>query len=755
MLQNSFILFDTNWIVGFSKVKENLPIEWFPATIPGAVQLDYAAAKQLGPWYYNDNFRQYRWMEDVYWFYKTRFKIPDLPHEKDLFFFSKGIDYSFEIFLNGSKLHSQEGMYTPVNILLSPHLIDENELVILVYPAPKISPGKDGRWQADQTCKPPSSYGWDWHPRLIPLGIWNDTQLEIRPKTHINQLTINQQITDDLSRSLIRVNIEGANLNHQTAQIKIYSPDGSEEYVQEISFMQSDSHSLEFSIDQPQLWWPVGMGKQNLYKLSVTLENTLSSTGELKSFTKCFGIRRTRLLMNHGAWDEPSEFPKSRSVPPITLEINNKKVFAKGTNWVQPEVFYGTLNRHRYEEMLALAVEANFNIIRAWGGGPVNKDSFFEICDEKGLMVWQEFPLACLAYEGTENYLAILKQEASSIINNIMHHPSLILWCGGNELFNNWSGMTDQSAALRLLNSLTWQLDPQTPFIPTAPVMGMGHGHYVMRDDETGEEVFQWMPRSHNTAYSEFGVSGPADVEILKQIIPDEELFPPQPGSSWEVHHAFNAWHEDTWLRYKMLLSYFGKILDLDDLVEKGQMVQGEGLKFIYEEARRQEPYCSMALNWCFNEPWPTAANCSIVSWPAVPRPAFYEVKQACRPALASAQATKFKWKPGETFTAGIFFLSHLMDHDLKELSFQAVSINVFIDNCTETIHLITWENVPIFEQRNVMGPAVNFPLPAWNCERFRLVLKVKNKPEWDSEYTFLLDIHSEKKIIRNKEQLN
>jgi beta-mannosidase len=138
------------------------------------------------------------------------------------------------------------------------------------------------------------------------------------------------------------------------------------------------------------------------------------------------------------------------------------------------------------------------------------------------------------------------------------------------------------------------------------------------------------------------------------------------------------------------------------------------------------------------------------VSWPAVPKPAFYAVKQACRPALVSARAEKFKYKPGEVFSAELFFLSHLTRSQVEESSLKSFTVNIFIDNCTQTIHLLTWENVPLRSEENVVGPQVKLTLPAWNCDRFRLILKVKENPDWDSEYDFLLNTRSGRKVKKD-----
>lgn len=135
----------------------------------------------------------------------------------------------------------------------------------------------------------------------------------------------------------------------------------------------------------------------------------------------------------------------------------------------QSRNFSGIITRARYEELIDLAVEANFNMFRIWGGGIINKESFFELCDEKGILVWEEFPLSCNLYPDDPHYLSVLEQEATSIVKRLRKHPCLAMWCGGNELFNNWSLMTDQSLPLRLLNSICLEYDPLVPYNPTSP----------------------------------------------------------------------------------------------------------------------------------------------------------------------------------------------------------------------------------------------------------------------------------------------
>jgi beta-mannosidase len=716
-----------SWELGYSADSLTLPVKWIPATVPGAVQLDIARAEKYQIYYYAEHWKDYLWMEDQYFTYRTTFDKPDLTDGKRLFFISSGIDYEFEIFLNNEKLFYQEGMFTPVNLDLTGKLKVRNQLLIRIFPVPKLHSFPADRSQAAQVVKPAVSYGWDWHPRLIPLGIWDETYLEIRPEAWVNDVHINYLLNNELTSANIDLEISGCNLEGTKFTWTLKDESGKEVLKQGGSF-SANQGKVRAVLPKPVLWWPHDHGKPYLYTTSLQLFDRAGKLIQTK-ISKT-GFRRIKLVMNEGAWNEPELFPKTRSVPPVQFEVNGRRIFCKGTNWVNPEIFPGIINRERYNELLNRAVEANFNILRVWGGGIVNKESFFELCDEKGILVWQEFPLACNNYEGTPHYLKILEQESTSIINRLKKHPSLALWCGGNELFNSWSRMTDQSSAIRLLNSQCYRLDPQRPFLPTSPIMGMGHGNYVFRDLQTGEEVFHEMTRSKFTAYTEFGMPAPASVEVLKTIIPAEELWPPKPGTSWESHHAYKAWVGNTWLCQDIIEDYFGPSRSLEELVANGQLLQCEGYKAIYEEARRQKPYCSMATNWCFNEPWPTAANNSLISYPNIPKPAFYAVRNACRPLLASARFSKFRWTGGETFKAEIWMLNDL-PHEVKP-----GKVTVKIVSGSEEIVLTTWDYKAMQANANQAGPVVQHKLPLWAGDRFKVILEVEGHPEYDSEYT-------------------
>ena len=718
------------WTVGHCPSPTATPKEFVPATVPGAVQLDWARAHQWPDHNVADHWREYGWMEDVHWLYRANLPRLALNAGDRWVFVSGGVDYRFQIRVDGEVLHEQEGMFTPVELDLTERAGVARRLEVLVFPAPKSQPAPADRVQANQSCKPAVAYGWDFHPRLIPLGLWQDAHLEVRPACHLHRAELFYELSDDLTRADIRAETELTEPGPGRLVWRLLGPDG-QAVLEQTTPATGECREWRATLAKPELWWPNGQGEPTRYASVVELQDEAGKVVQTRKAN--VGFRRVRLVMHPGAWDHPHprRFPKSRSHPPITLEINNRPIFCKGSNWVTPDIFPGQVTREAYRVQLLLVRKANMNILRCWGGANVQKEPFFDLCDEHGIMVWQEFPLACNRYEGTPGYLRVLDQESRSIIRRLRPHPSVVIWCGGNELFNAWSGMTDQDLALRLLNRNCYALDPQRPFLMTSPLDGMGHGHYIFRTPE-GQEVFQLFAEAQCTAYTEFGCGGPASAEILRRIIPPAELFPVKTGTAWETHHAVRAWEPNSHLLPDVIERYLGPCRSVEEITEKGQFLQGEGLKCLFEEARRQKPHAAMALNWCLNEPWPCAANMSILSWPAVPKRAYFEVAKALRPVLASAKIPKFTWVAGELFTAELWLLND------QPAAVPAGRIEAVLKLGKAEHFVLGWDHPAAPANENLPGPVIRFRLPHADPDRVTLLLRAPGQSGWDSAYTLV-----------------
>lgn len=703
------------WELGHSDAFEKFPTEYFSAIVPGAVQLDYANEYNLPNHNYGLNFKEYAWMENEFWFYKTEFDATNIKAKK-LFFVSEGIDYKFDILINGECRYSYEGMYHKIEVDISDLIGSVVKIDVIIYPVPKSTVGviaPNTREEANQTTKPAVSYGWDFHPRLIPLGIWNDTYIF---ETDFDEI-LKPSVTYNLSADRTRTCVEFSVNTMEDLTWSFYAPNG------ELIFNSTVNNAM-FELNNPLLWWCNGYGEPNLYRWEL-------SVGK-EAYSGKIGFKTVSLEMNEGTWEVP-EFPKTRSCPPITLCLNGVNVFVKGSNWVAPEIFYATINESRYREQLILVKEANLNFVRCWGGAIVNKESFYEICDELGIMVWQEFPLGCNNYLSTPEYLSLLKNEASDIIDRVSKHACHVIWCGGNELFNAWSGMTDQSFALRTLNSLTLDKTPNIPFMPTSPLMGMAHGSYLFIYFE-GQEAIDVMQKSKHTAYTEFGMPSISNIECLEQIAPMDNIFPLVNNELTRGHHAFKAWcQEENWSSVDTIAHYFGESTSLEQLVERGQFLQSVGYRFIFEEARRQKPYCSMAVNWCFNEPWPCIANNSLVCYPNHIKPAYYDVTKACRNVLASARYRKLQHKAGEMLEFDLWLLNDGVD----SVKGDTVGVYVQVGN-EQPEHLMDWKFPNLNANTNFEGPTLRYKLPEVSgAEIFKIILSCG---EYSSEYTLLYE---------------
>ncbi|MBR4959762.1 MAG: hypothetical protein IKY52_02580 [Clostridia bacterium] len=640
----------------------------FPASIPGSVQADFLAAYPdfCPDWQFADNYKKLIPMEAWSWVYTIDTRDVKTEPGERLFFVTEGIDYEWELYVGKVRLHKHEGMFSRTEVELTGMVNGDTELTVHILPHPMRHHDVLDRTQADHVAKPPVSYGWDWHPRVIPSGIWDDTWLETRSAGFITHAEPRYELADDYSSVKFRVEYERylydneikledeprtlnlteedrlrpAYTGNEACQLTILDPDGVVCYF---------GPAVEVTIDNPRLWWCSGQGEQALYTWVLTSENH-TRTGKI-------GFRTVELVMNDKAWEKPYGFPKSRSNPPATIRLNGRKIFAKGSNYVNHQVWTGTVDAEEYLMQIRLAKECNMNIFRCWGGSGVQKQAFYDLCDREGIMIWLEFPLACNNYNAGEHYLSILEQEGRAIVKKFRFHPCITLWCGGNELFNSWSGMTDQSLALRLLNKITYELAPEIPFIMTSPLDGMKHGGYTFLDRATGLDPFALFGACDGTTYTEFGSPGTADVETLKKIIPAEELYPPKAGGAWEEHHGFNAWGADAWLCPDTLYR-FGEVTDIESLVETSAWLQGMGYKGIFEAARRQWPQCSMAINWCWCEPWICAVNNSLIGYNGVVKPAYYDVQASLREVTPALGVMKFMYAPGEEFAPELWLFN-------------------------------------------------------------------------------------------------
>ncbi len=715
--------------VGYSDSANALPKKMYAATVPGAVQLDYAKGENIDNIYFADNFTKFHFLEDKWWHYKA--ELPKFKGGKT-YLCCNGIDYCYKVRIDDTVIYEYEGLYKPFRLDITDY--SEKTLYIDIAPVPKI-PGAEGRAQAAACCKPPVSYGWDWHPRLIPVGIWEDIWLENTEHGYIDDLTVKYSLSENRDSAELTINLTLS--ENEEVTVTIADPSG--KIIKE--YFGVGSMTITDTLNDIELWWPNGYGNQALYTVCATLKSDDSINAQRR-----IGFKTVEMVLPETSWKYPQLMPKSRSDAPTLMVINGKGIFLKGSNFVSPEIFYGTLTKDRYLPLVTLAKEAHFNVFRVWGGGVVHKSDFYDLCDEYGILIWQEFPLACNEYKNDPHYLSVLGSEATEIVKRLCHHASLALWCGGNELFNSWSKMTEQYHALRLLNAICYKETPEIPFIMTSPLCNMAHGGYTFINTVGGAEteVYESIRTSTYTAYPEFGCPAFSPIENIKAAIPENEIFPVKPTPSWVLHHGFDAWQENSWTEMPTLERYFGKAESIEDLIANSDILQSEGLKAMFEGARRQWPRCTMALNWDYDECWPTAAGEYLVSYFGKARPAYNAVKNSLRPIFASAEIERFCYHDGEVLEAKLW----LMNDSFSSLNNTTVTAYLELDG--KRIGEMSWQTGTINPQQNAEGPTFRALLPKAKSGFMKLIVKSDLK-DTNSEYLLLYKESEEQLIISGR----
>lgn len=460
--------FNQKWEATIVDCNNKTESKYFPARVPGNLQSDYARFIGIDDLMYSDNTEKLRETENCTFEYRTYLNFKSNPSEK-IYFVAEGIDYRYDIILDSEILYSGIGMFTKIEVDITNIVHINSELKVRIYPHPKKEGSrKNSRDEATDSCKPPMCYGWDWNPRLLISGMWLPAFIETRDSGFILKCEPFYTLSDDFESVDIRFETEC----ESTVTYSIYDTENNLVYY---------GTSCEFTLEHIKLWWCNGQGEPNLYYWTAKTESDKKS-GHI-------GFKTLKLIRNAGTENEPFGQPKSRYAAPITIELNKRRIFAQGSNLVNPELFTGETKDEVFYNLVKAAKDANMNILRVWGGAGLAKPAFYNACDKLGILVWQEFMLACNNYTDNADYMRILKQEATSIILSLRKHVSLAFWCGGNELFNNWSGMDDQSKPLRLINKLCYELDYDRPFLSTSPLEGMAHGGYLFRYDD-GRDIF-------------------------------------------------------------------------------------------------------------------------------------------------------------------------------------------------------------------------------------------------------------------------
>ena len=598
---------------------------WYGAKVPGSVHLDLMDNRLIPDPFYRDNEKDLQWIGKTDWEYRTSLEITaDAFRREKVELVFEGLDTYADVFLNGQEILRADNMFRTWVVNVKKHVKQgSNELKIrfrspineilprmskLSYQLP--ASNDQGEKTSPYTRKAPYQFGWDWGPRLVGAGVWRSVRLRAWDSLRIESLDVRQvEVTSEKARLAVAAEIVAS----AESSTKLILRDRSKQRVLVTKDVRLNvgvnEVLLGFEIENPELWYPVGLGKQHLYEFEL---NASSKDGVTDSRSEKTGVRTVELRQKPDKWGISFEFV-----------INGIPVFAKGGNWIPADSFPSRVTREKYRHLMESFRDANMNMVRVWGGGIYEDDYFYELADELGLLVWQDFMFACSMYPADKPFLETVRQEAIDNIKRLRNHPSIVLWCGNNEVetaWNHWgwkqrlpSHIWDDYLKIfaRLLPEVVEEHDPETPYWSSSPSSNfqddsdsqkVGDVHYwgVWHASLPFEEYQKQFPRF----MSEYGFQSFPDLETVKAYTKAED----RTGIETPVMLAHQRHPRGNQLIREYMLREFEEPKDFESFLYVSQVLQAEGMRIGTEHLRRIMPRNMGALYWQLNDCWPVAS---------------------------------------------------------------------------------------------------------------------------------------------------
>lgn len=637
-----------------------------PATVPGAVQADLMKAGMLDDPNVGLDSMKGEWVNNREWIYEKEFSLPENLKAEKLILCFDGLDYNGEIYLNRIRIGEFSGMFIPVEIDITGivYTKGKNLLEVVFYQSPEVD-GQFGFSNRIRHLKSRFNYVWDWCPRIVPVGIWEDVYIKVYNYVRITDFFPRAKVEDDgICKIGVDTEIEAAvSGNYELSFCVTYHGREVLNMMDTVKLLASKQKiQLELKMEHVEKWWPNGHGEQPLYQIELMIQR---ENGVLCDRTiKRIGFKDVKFVQNNGA---------TEGALPYTLVLNGKRVFIKGVNWVPISPFYGSVTKEQYRSYLQRFKDMNCNILRVWGGAILEKQAFYDLCDEMGLMVWQEFPQSSSGINNTppddHEFLKELEKVAAVFVKRRRHHASHIIWCGGNELmWEEFRPVDESHSNIKMLKELVEKLDAGKCFLPAsasgprfcASKDEFGKGvHHDVHGPWTylGEaEQYSFFNGDDSLFRSETGCPGISRMRTLEKYRGNCSLWPPDASNPYWVHRG--AW----WIQLKELSKLFGewdeKGGDIKEYVKASRFLQAEALRYCVEATRRREPVSSGFIIWMGNEPFPNNANTSVIEYDGTPKPCYYWIRNAFSELHASARYEKLNYVCGEEFAANIYVTS-------------------------------------------------------------------------------------------------
>jgi beta-mannosidase len=608
---------------------------WRAGRVPGSTIDDAWRGGEIPNPYLDRDSLAAEWVPQRTWLYRRRFTVPaDAPSHAALRF--EGLDPGGTVLLDGTEVAPHDSMFVPLEIDLGGRLApgSTHDLVVVLDPAPPM-PSQVSRTDLARLHRSRMGYGWDFCPRMLNTGIWRSVSLVLRERAWLSAPRIRVSVDHDRRGAIVEawVNVGGdrRDLELSARLVEV----GAETAVDQrsVPVPASGEARLVMDVAEPHSWWPNGCGDPALYRLGLALTERGSVLDER---TVRFGIRSLTT--------EPTRNAPPGSLP-YALRVNAWPTSIRGWNWTPIDALYGVPRPDRLRHLVELANRANVNLLRVWGGGLIESDAFYDACDEAGIMIWQEFAQSSSGVgntpAGDPAFVELMRREAEAIVPLRTHHPSLVLWCGGNELADaDGRPLTDAHPVIGALRDVVADADPDRGWLPTSPTgPRFDNSLAAVADDPDslhdvhGPWEHQGLAEQHtlanattNLLHSEFGVEGMTNLETLRATVTEPHRWTADRTDPVMAHRG--AW----WNNEPFVQRQFGGGLTLEQLERASQHLQADGLRTLIEGDRRRRSRCAGTLPWVFNEPFPNAWSNAAVDYFGVPKAAYYAVAEAYAP---------------------------------------------------------------------------------------------------------------------------
>ncbi|WP_127583403.1 beta-mannosidase [Paenibacillus koleovorans] len=634
---------------------------WLTAAVPGDVHTSLLAHGVIPDPYYSTNDHACRWVEAKDWVYRQVFDAPvQEPAGGRVFLDFQGLDTLAAIYLNGTELARTDNMFVPLSLDVTGRLREtDNVLVVRFESVVEAAKQKDVskfwskiNYERIWFRKCAAHYSWDWSPRLVTTGIWREVGLRIVDSASLRHVFFRTLSLEADGSATVAIDAEVDRSPGSTAELAMsYKLSrGGREYRFEAAVGEDGQASVQFRVEQAELWWTNDQGTPSLYEL----DTQLLANGRIVD------ERRQEVGIRTIAVKQRSEDGKPR----FTFVLNGREIYAKGGNWIPAHNLPGSLTSERYVDLIELSRQANMNMLRVWGGGIYEEDIFYQECSRQGILVWQDFMFSCSEFPDYDrDFMANVAREVEHNVKALRSYPCIAIWCGNNEnqaihsekmYYRSDYRFYGEKIFHELMPSILERLDTTRLYWPSSPWGGNDPNSFDEGDQHNwavwaGDvyprhygEASNMNVSAYGISYrryaedtskfsSEFGIHGSTVKETLRRSIPESELY----LGSFELDYR-NKDYEPEKATITMA-AYSGLPSDLDEYIDFSMLCQAEGLKFGVEHFRRRKPENSGALIWQLNDCWP-GISWSLIDYYLFPKASYYYARRFFSPILLSFQ---------------------------------------------------------------------------------------------------------------------